>query len=167
MKTIVLVIKRATIWLNMVAEVVLVLMMLLTVVDVALRAIGRPITGTYELVAMMGAIVIGFAIPKTSWDRGHVYVDFLIEKRSAAIRNAFFIGTRILGIAIFALISWNLIRKGMVFYKSGEVSLTLRMPYYPSAFALAICMFAQSLSLIGDVLRITDNKQQALESEHE
>ena len=167
MKTIIVMIKSTTIWLNTVAEVVLVLMMMLTVVDVALRAMGKPITGTYELVAMMGAIVIGFAIPKTSWDRGHVFVDFLIENRSQAIRNAFFIGTRIMGIAIFALISWNMIRKGMVFYKSGEVSLTLRLPYYPSAFALALCLCVQSLSLIGDILRINENKSQALESHHE
>ena len=91
METLTLMIKKSTIWMNTVAEVVLILMMMITVVDVVLRIFGTPIVGTYELVAMMGAMVVGFAIAKTSWDRGHVFVDILIENRSAAVKNAFFI----------------------------------------------------------------------------
>lgn len=158
MKKSALILQKIIICLNTVAEAVLVLMMMLTVVDVVLRAAGKPMTGTYELVATMGAMVIGLAIPKTSWDRGHVYVDFLIENRAKAVKNAFFIGTRLLGIVIFVLISWNLILKGIIFYDSGEVSLTLRMPFYPAAFALSLCFCVQSLSLIGDILRINESK---------
>jgi TRAP-type C4-dicarboxylate transport system permease small subunit len=167
MGTITLMIKKSTIWTNAVAGVVLVLMMMITVVDVVLRTVGTPIPGTYELVAMMGAMVVGFAVAKTSWDRGHVFVDFLIENRSTATKNAFFISTRILGIIIFALISWNLVKKGMLFHRSNEVSMTLRLPFYPSAFALAFCFFMQCLSLLGDILRIKENKVQALENHHE
>jgi TRAP-type C4-dicarboxylate transport system permease small subunit len=167
MKTITLMIKKSVIWANTVAEVILVLMMMITVVDVVLRSVGTPIVGTYELVAMMGAMVVGFAIAKTSWDRGHVFVDFLIENRSAAVKNAFFIATRIFGIAIFALISWNLVKKGMLFHKSEEVTMTLRLPLYPAAFALAFCFFVQCFSLLGDILRINENKEQVLENHHE
>jgi len=167
MKTITLMIKKSVIWANTVAEVVLVLMMMITVVDVVLRSVGTPIVGTYELVAMMGAMVVGFAIAKTSWDRGHVFVDFLIENRSAAVKNAFFIATRIFGIAIFALISWNLVKKGMIFHKSEEVTMTLRLPLYPAAFALAFCFFVQCFSLLADILRINKNKEQVLENHHE
>ena len=167
METITLMIKKSVIWANTVAEVVLVLMMMITVVDVVLRSVGTPIVGTYELVAMMGAMVVGFAIAKTSWDRGHVFVDFLIENRSTAVKNAFFIATRIFGIAIFALISWNLVKKGMLFHKSEEVTMTLRLPLYPAAFALAFCFFIQCFSLLGDILRINEKKEQVLENHHE
>jgi TRAP-type C4-dicarboxylate transport system permease small subunit len=167
MKTITLMIKKSVIWANTVAEVVLVLMMMITVVDVVLRSVGKPIVGTYELVAMMGAMVVGFAIAKTSWDRGHVFVDFLIENRSTAVKNAFFVATRIFGIAIYALISWNLAKKGMLFHKSEEVTMTLRLPLYPAAFALAFCFFVQCFSLLGDILRINENKEQVLENHHE
>jgi TRAP-type C4-dicarboxylate transport system permease small subunit len=167
MKTITLMIKKSVIWANTVAEVVLVLMMMITVVDVVLRSVGKPIVGTYELVAMMGAMVVGFAIAKTSWDRGHVFVDFLIENRSTAVKNAFFVATRIFGIAIYALISWNLVKKGMLFHKSEEVTMTLRLPLYPAAFALAFCFFVQCFSLLGDILRIYENKEQVLENHHE
>jgi TRAP-type C4-dicarboxylate transport system permease small subunit len=167
METFILMIKKSTIWMNTVAEVVLVLMMLITVVDVVLRSVGTPIVGTYELVSMMGAMVVGFAIAKTSWDRGHVFVDFLMENRSPAVKKAFFVATRILGIAIFALISWNLTKKGMLFHKSGQVTMTLLLPFYPAAFALAFCFFVQCFSLLGDILRINENKEQVLENHHE
>ena len=36
---------------------------LLTLVDVILRGFKRPIVGTYELVALAGAVVIGFSLP--------------------------------------------------------------------------------------------------------
>jgi len=47
------------------AGVVLTFMMLLTVADVILRYLGRPIAGSYELVSLCGAVVVGFAIPYT------------------------------------------------------------------------------------------------------
>lgn len=160
MRSAVAVVKKIDVWMNTVAEAVLVTMMMLTVFDVVLRTLGKPIVGTYELVAMSGAIVIGFAVPKTSWDRGHVFVDFLIEKRSRAVKNGFFIATRIVGIGIYGLLSYNLMRKGMVLQKAGEVSLTLQIPFFPAAYALSLCFFVQSLTLLADILRINEGKDQ-------
>jgi TRAP-type C4-dicarboxylate transport system permease small subunit len=65
---------------NFVAEAALTFMMFLTVADVILRSLRRPIVGTYELVAFSGAVVIGFSIPLTSWMRGHVWVDIITSK---------------------------------------------------------------------------------------
>jgi len=152
-------IKRSSAWLNVGSEITLVIMMMLTVLDVTLRTLGKPIVGTYELVALAGAVVIGFAVPQTSWERGHVFVDVLIENRSSLVRNCFFVGTRLVGIGIYALLSWNLLRKGMVLYRAGEVSLTLAIPFYPAAFALSLCFFVQCFSMIGDILRMAEPKE--------
>lgn len=132
--------------------------MSLTVLDVILRSFRRPIVGTYELVAFSGAVVIGFAVPFTSWIRGHVYTDFLILRFSQKIRNLFNIFTRCLGIWLFLMIGWNLIDYGMDLYKSGEVSLTLQMPFYPVAYGLGICCFIQCLVLLCDILKIFGGK---------
>jgi TRAP-type C4-dicarboxylate transport system permease small subunit len=93
-------------------------------------------------------------VAQTSWDRGHIYVDFLVEKRSDAVRKIFFVSTRILGIAIFALLAWNLFLKAGHLHKSGEVSMTLHIPYYPAAYSLAFCFAAECLVLVADVFRI-------------
>jgi TRAP-type C4-dicarboxylate transport system permease small subunit len=144
--------------LNLIAGISLSFLMLLTIADVILRYFRRPIVGTYELVAFSGAVVIGFSVPLTSWVRGHVYVDFLILRFSQKTRNIFNILTRCLVIWLFLMIGWNLIKYGMDLYKSGEVSVTLQMPFYPVAYGLGICCFIQCLVLLCDILKILGGK---------
>ena len=141
-------------FLNIIAGISLTFLMLLTVMDVILRALKRPIVGTYELVAFSGAVVIGFALPLTSWMRGHIYVDFLTQKFSKRVRDIFNVSTRCVVIVLFFLIGWNLIKYGMDLQKSGEVSLTLQMPFYPVAYGVGVCCFVQCLVMICDILKI-------------
>ena len=143
---------------NVIAGISLTFLMLLTVMDVILRALKRPIVGTYELVAFSGAVVIGFAVPLTSWLRGHIFVDFFILRFSQKVRNIFNITTRCLVIVLFFLIGWNLIKYGIDLQKSGEVSLTLQMPFYPVAYGVGVCCFVQCLVLICDVIKIFGGK---------
>jgi TRAP-type C4-dicarboxylate transport system permease small subunit len=143
---------------NVIAGISLTFLMLLTVMDVILRTLKRPIVGTYELVAFSGAVVIGFAVPLTSWLRGHIFVDFFILRFSQKVRNIFNITTRCLVIVLFFLIGWNLIKYGMDLQKSGEVSLTLQMPFYPVAYGVGVCCFVQCLVLICDVIKIFGGK---------
>lgn len=154
MKGFIALFRRLGSWMNVIAGVVLFLMMLLTVADVILRAFGSAIVGTYELVAVAGAVVIGFALPQTTARRGHVSVDFLIEGRSDTVRNVFFVATRILGIVLFALICYYLYRKGIYLRNSGQVSLTLHIPLYPVAFSLSFCMLIECFVLINDTLKV-------------
>jgi TRAP-type C4-dicarboxylate transport system permease small subunit len=142
-------------FLNIIAGISLTFLMLLTVMDVILRSLKRPIVGTYELVAFAGAVVIGFSVPLTSWVRGHIYVDFFILRFSQKVRNVFNIATRCVVIVLFFLIGWNLIKYGMDLQKSGEVSLTLQMPFYPVAYGVGICCFVQCLVLICDIIKIS------------
>jgi TRAP-type C4-dicarboxylate transport system permease small subunit len=146
--------KRICAWMNAIAGAVLCIMMFLTVADVILRCFGTAILGTYELVAVAGAIVVGFAVPKTTWDKGHVCVDFLVENRSDAVKNTVFIITRVMAIILFGLLSYYLLLKGIHLYKTGEVSLTLHLAYYPWACALSFCFCIEVFALIGDIVKI-------------
>ena len=143
---------------NFIAGSSLAFIMFLTVADIILRSFRRPIIGTYDIVTFSGAVVIGFSLPFTSWMRGHVYTDFLILRFSQRIRNVINISTRCLGIGLFSMIGWNLIKYGMDLKKAGEVSHTLTMPFYPVACALGICCFIQCLVLLCDILRIFGRK---------
>jgi len=143
---------------NFIGGVSLAFIMFLTVADIILRYFRRPIIGTYELVAFSGAVVIGFSVPYTSWMRGHVYTDFLILRFSKKIRNVFNIVTRCLGIWLFFMIGWNLIKYGMDLKKAGEVSLTLTMPFFPIAYGVGVCCFVQCLVMVCDILKIFGGK---------
>jgi TRAP-type C4-dicarboxylate transport system permease small subunit len=141
-------------FLNAIAGISLIFLMLLTVMDVILRYLKRPIVGTYEVVAFAGAIVIGFSLPFTSWMRAHIFVDFFILRLSQKIRNGFYIVTRILVVMLFFLIGWNLLGYGTDLYRSGEVSLTIQMPFYPIAYGVGLCCFVQCLVLVCDVIKV-------------
>jgi len=141
-------------FLNVIAGIALVFLMFLTLGDVILRLFKRPIVGTYELVAFSGAIVIGFSLPLTSWLRAHIFVDFFVLKFSKKVQNVFNIATRCVVIFLFFLIAWNLIRYGMDLQKSGEVSATLRMPFYPIAYGVAVSCFIQCLVMVCDIVKI-------------
>jgi TRAP-type C4-dicarboxylate transport system permease small subunit len=148
-------VRRLCGYINVIAGIAITFIMGLTVLDVLLRFFRRPIVGTYELVAFSGAVVIGFAIPLTSWMRGHIYVDFFTGKLSKTAQSIFNLITRSLGICLFFLIGWNLIKVGMDLQKSGEVSLTLQLPFYPVAYGVAVSCFVQCLVLIADMVKIS------------
>jgi TRAP-type C4-dicarboxylate transport system permease small subunit len=141
-------------FLNVIAGMSLTFLMLLTISDVILRFFKRPIVGAYELVAFSGAVVIGFSLPFTSWVRAHIFVDFFIIKFPKRVRNIFNITTRCIVIVLFFLIGWNLIKYAMDLQKSGEVSLTLQIPFYPVAYGIGISCFIQCLVMFCDILKI-------------
>jgi TRAP-type C4-dicarboxylate transport system permease small subunit len=148
------ILKAATRALGVVAGASLLLLMTLTVVDVVLRGFRRPIAGTYELVAFAGALVIGLAMPLTQRARGHIYVEVIVSRLPRRARDAFHFVTRLMVIALFAVIGWNLVKYGMTLMKSGEVSLTLQIPFWPFAFALAVGCLFQCLVCVEEIARI-------------
>jgi TRAP-type C4-dicarboxylate transport system permease small subunit len=141
-------------WMNGIAAVALGFMILLTVADVILRYFRRPIIGTYEMVALSGAVIIGFSLPFTSLMKGHVNVDFLTLKLSPKGRKIFSSITKCLGIILFLIIGWNLIILGMDFHKVGEVTPTRHLPIYPVLYGVGVCCLLESLVLLCDIVKI-------------
>ena len=141
-------------WMQAVSCIALTFIMLLTVSDVGLRIIGRPIVGTYEIVGLVGAVVIAFAIPMTSWMRGHIFVDFFYLKCPKPVQRILNIITRLISIGLFIVIGWNLFDVALDLYRAGEVTLTRHLPFYPIAYGLGACCFIQCLVLFCDILKI-------------
>jgi len=140
--------------LNGLALCALTFIMLLTVSDVVLRFFGRPIVGTFEVVGFFGSIVIAFALPLTSWQRGHIFVDFLTQKLPGSGKKMLDLVTRVASIVLFAIIGWNLFIYSNKLYMSGEVSLTIQLPFYPFSYGVGVCCFLQCFVLVGDIVKI-------------
>jgi TRAP-type C4-dicarboxylate transport system permease small subunit len=145
-------------WMNAIAAVVLGFMILLTVADVILRYFRRPIIGTYEMVALSGAVIIGFSLPFTSMMKGHINVDLLTQKLPPKGRKIFSSITKCLGIILFLIIGWNLFILGMDFHKVGEVTPTRHLPIYPVLYGVGVCCFLESLALLCDIAKILGGK---------
>jgi len=140
--------------LNIIAGIAVTFMMLLTVADVLLRAGGHPIIGTFEIVALSLALVIGFGIPQVSLDRGHVYMDFILDKLSKRSRKVMNTMTRLFCIIFFLPLGYNLFNVGARFHASGEVSATIKIPFYPVAYGVGVCCLLECCVFIFDIVRI-------------
>jgi len=141
-------------------------MMLLTCADVALRlavtlyakygwqvlAPFQPIPGTYELVCFLGSTAAAFAMAHTTVESGHVAVSILVRLLSDRIQAVFQMVTSSLGFILFALISWRSVVYALQLRQSGEVSMTLQLPYYPFVYGVAFASFAVCLVLILTVI---------------
>ena len=136
-----------------IAGIALTSMVAITVTDVILRTFKRPIVGTYEIVGLLGAIMVGFAIPQTSRAKGHVAMDFLAGKLPEGVDRVFHIITRLLGIALFLLIGWQLWLLGMDYQRIGEVTLTVHLPQYPVCYGMAICCFFECVVLLLEIFQ--------------
>jgi TRAP-type C4-dicarboxylate transport system permease small subunit len=147
-------------FLAVIAGVGLTFMMMITVCDVILRYLGRPIPGTYELVAFSGVVVIGFAIAYTSLQKAHVFVDFLVDRMTRKGKIAMIIFTRLLSMGFFLMLGICLIADGISLYQTGEVSPTLKLSFYPIAFGLGICSFTQCMVLLADILKIAGGQHE-------
>ncbi len=147
------VLQKTSTGLAVVAGTALTFMMLLTVSDVVMRAFGHPIMGTYEVVGLSLAVVIGFSMPKLSLARQHIYMEFLIDrlsKRNKAIMNTI---TRMMCIILFVLIGYGLFSIGNEFRTSGEVSPTILLPFYPLAYCVGICCFVECFVFFFEIVK--------------
>ena len=138
--------------LNWVAGGSLVAMMGITCADIAMRLFRRPILGTYDIVEFLGAMVVGFAMAQTTIKQGHVAVELVVARFSPRVQKFIYVITHVLSIALFALLAWECVRYGNDLQASGEVSMTLQLPFLPVLYGIAMSAVMVCLVLAVDIL---------------
>jgi TRAP-type C4-dicarboxylate transport system permease small subunit len=136
-----------------VAGVAIVVMMLLTCADVVLRYFRKPIPGTYELVCFLGAAAVAFSMAHTSVERGHVAVTFVVSLFPRRIQGLIESITTIFGLFFFSLIAWQCVIYANELRRSGEVSLTLELPFYPFVYGISFSAVVVCLILLSDLFK--------------
>lgn len=123
--------------LNWVAAAAIVVMMLLTTLDVLLRILRLTIPGTYEIVGLLGTVVVSFSLAYTSVEKGHIAVEFLVQRLSSMAQAVIVAVNALIALLLFAMVTWQSIAYGLDLMRSGEVSQTLQLPVYPFVFGVA------------------------------
>jgi TRAP-type C4-dicarboxylate transport system permease small subunit len=139
--------------LNWIAAASVAFIMLLTVADVFMRFFGRPIPGTYELVGFVGSLIISFALPYTSVQKGHIAVEFLTQKLPWTARVIVNAINAFISMILFGVIAWQSIIYAHTLKAASEVSLTLQMKTYPFVYGVALGCALLSLVLFIELLR--------------
>ncbi len=113
---------------NGIAAASVVLIMMMIVVDVILRQFRIPLPGTYDLVGLLGSVVISFSLGYTSIQKGHIAVEFLYDKMPERFRHAMSAFTELVGLLFFLILSWQCVVYAFQIKISGEVSPTIKAP---------------------------------------
>ena len=138
---------------NMIASAALVLMMVLSCADIFMRYLfSRPITGTYDVVGLSGAVLVSFALPYTMLKKGHVAVELLVQSLSRGKRVVIETFSHLLGISLFLVLVWQAILLSRDMKAAGEVTPTVHLPFYPIVYCMALCFFALSLAILVNLL---------------
>lgn len=136
-----------------IAGAMLMAMMCLTCADVVLRVVYRPILGTFEIVGFLGCVVVSFAIAYTTAVRGHIAVELVVSRlppRAQAIVDSI---TQTVGIVLFSLVAWQSILYASDLQLAGEVSQTLKVPYFPLIYGVALGCVLICLVLLADLIK--------------
>ncbi|MGD9329884.1 MAG: TRAP transporter small permease [Desulfobacterales bacterium] len=149
--------ERLTHWLNrllvFVGGVFLVGMIVLTCANIASRAVWAPIRGTFELMGYFGAVVTAAALAYTQLHRGHIAVNVLIQRFSRQTQRRLNGFNNVVCALFFSILSWQIALKAHGFMKTGEVSETLRVIFYPFTYLVAAGCGVLALVFLRDLLK--------------
>lgn len=134
------------------AGVALMFMMIITCLDILLRAFGSPITGTLDIVRICAAITIAGALPYTTASKGHVAIEFISSQFPDLIEKGLEIVAHILGIILFVVISWQSIVYGIRLEKIGQVSNTLQIPLFWLPWIISLACIVTALVILFDLI---------------
>ena len=140
-------------WMMKIGGVALVVMMGIACGNMFLRALWVPIKGTYELVGFLGAVVTSFALGYTQSRKGHIAVDIFFNRYPKKLQDFMGAFNALLSAFFFGIIAWQVGKWATAAREAGEVSETLRIPFYPFTYGVAFGCGVLALVLFVDFLR--------------
>jgi TRAP-type C4-dicarboxylate transport system permease small subunit len=130
-------------------------MMMVVVIDVIGRyAFDKPLMGAYELVGYLMAIAGPWAIGYSQIQKGHIRVDFLLnrfpKKGQAVITSIAYL----IGVLVFSVLCYCMVTKTQYFLglKHGNTTDTMGIPIAPFTILVAIGLGMLALVLIFDLI---------------
>ncbi len=141
---------QSTKFLDQIAGLAIIAVMLLIVFNVILRTtVGTPILGTYEYVGFITVIIIGLAISHCAFQNSHIAVGFIMDKFPERVRIPVDFLIHLASIIFLALSSFHVFKYAQSMVLTGVVSPTTKTPIYPF-----ICMAALGLAVLCAVLLV-------------
>jgi len=140
---------RLSDWFEWIGLAGMLLMMAITCIDVVgAKVFHWRLLGAIDIVTLSQIVAIAFAASIALIIGRHIQVEFFIARlprRAQAVIDSFIL---MLGFGLFIVIIWRLSVLGYSFQTSGEYSATVRIPYYPFAYGIALACIPVCLVLI-------------------
>ncbi len=136
----------------MAGALVLCLMMALATSNMIFGFLGQPIKGAYEATGFLGALAVCLALAPTQQVRGYITVTIFDRFIPRKVRQLLDLVAQIILACFFFLIIRQLVLLGFSLRLFGELSESLRVPFYPLIFVLAFGFGALVLTLLAQLL---------------
>lgn len=136
-------------WLAYAGGLLLSALALLVVVSVTGRALVGlglgPVPGDFELVEMLSAIVVFFFLPWCYLKNGHAQVDLVYMHMPRWAQRCVTVGSDILMLLAWCVLTWRLGISLADKYKEGETSFILQVPVW---WAYLVCLFGAAVGCL-------------------
>jgi len=139
--------------LDRVAGWAIVALMALVIANVGLRRLGHPIPGTYEFVCFSGAIIVGLAIAYCAVQKGHIAVTMVTDRLPQRTQAVIDTVIGIISVVFIGLVTWQLGLYATSMVISGEVSPTMKMPFFIIIYLVGFGFLMLGLVFLVDLLK--------------
>ena len=128
--------------LDIIAGAGIVVITVMVVLNVLLRTVFNvPFRGIYEYVSYLTAAVIGLALAYCAVNNAHISIGFIMEKLPLKLRAVIDIVTKAAVLVFLGVLTCQTALLGYNTALSGEVSPTVRIPFYPFIYLVAAGVF--------------------------
>jgi TRAP-type C4-dicarboxylate transport system permease small subunit len=114
------------------------MLILVTVDIVGSKVLSKPVPGAMDITSLLGILVIGFAMTQSYRMGRHIKVDFVTALLPDAVTKIIRLISLCLCTIFFIFVVWRMFLYANDLWEYGEKSLTVKIPLYPFAFALAV-----------------------------
>ncbi len=136
-----------------IAGTALIAVMALAVVNMFLRAFYVPFGATWEMIGFLAALTTAFALGYAQLNKVHVTIDLLVQRFPPRVRAFLESITYLLSLFLFSLAAWHLYLYAGRVQERNILSETLRIPFYPLIYALALGFLFFALVLLADLIK--------------
>ena len=127
----------------------------LTVLDVTLRYLfNAPLYGARDVAKLMLLVMVALSVAYSARTGGQVVIEFFSRRMGPRLATASEVGARLAGMAMLAVLSYQLWVSGQTARMFGETSLALEIPYGPFYWILALGMALYAVVLLVELFFI-------------
>jgi TRAP-type C4-dicarboxylate transport system permease small subunit len=140
---------------NRVSQVAVVGLMVIIVLNVLLRKLGLHTAWlqAFDIIGLLGLIVISFALAHTAVQKGHISIEVLVTRFPQRAQGIIGTITGILSLGIFSVISWQCFELANRYRERNITTMTAHIPIYPFVYMMAFCIGVLCLVILVELIK--------------
>lgn len=138
-------------WLHYASCVALVLLMFLTVADIAGRyLLNRPVPGTFELTEMAMVFIVFLALGMAQHRHEHISLDLAYNFFPSRLKQAVDLVVALVSLSVVAAVTGQLYLYSLRMSEGGYTTAVLRLPLYPFVLVAVAGCAVYALAIVTD-----------------